>query len=144
MPYYMYVSLQDDDKIVVFTMDARTGTLTPQGEVPVSGGPSPLTMSPDRKVLYVGHRTVPGISSFRIDPDTGALTQSGTVAPEAAPPAWGGPAAGDRTPPLLLPSQQGPALLLQRAGLERHRVPRRPRPRHPGRLPDHLHPAPRL
>ena len=64
MPYYMYVSLQDDDKIVVFTMDAGTGKLTPKGEVPVSGGPSPLTMSPDRKVLYVGHRTVPGISSL--------------------------------------------------------------------------------
>ena len=28
MPYYMYVSLQDDDKIVLFTMDAGTGTLT--------------------------------------------------------------------------------------------------------------------
>ena len=49
MPYYMYVSLQDDDKIVVFTMDAGTGQLTPQGEVPVAGGPSPLTMSPDRQ-----------------------------------------------------------------------------------------------
>ena len=85
MPYYMYVSLQDDDKIRVFTMDAETGQLTPKGEVPVSGGPSPLTMSPDRKVLYVGHRTVPAISSFRIDPDTGGLTQSGTVSPEAAP-----------------------------------------------------------
>src|SRR5262249_34546853 len=85
MPYYMYVSLQDDDKIRVFTMDAETGQLTPKGEVLVSGGPSPLTMSPDRKVLYAGHRNVPGISSFRIDPDTGALTQSGTVSPEAAP-----------------------------------------------------------
>lgn len=62
MPYYMYVSLQDDDKIAIFTMDAGTGQLTPQGEVPVSGGPSPLTLSPDRQVLYVGHRTVPGIS----------------------------------------------------------------------------------
>ena len=85
MPYYMYVSLQDDDKIRVFTMDAATGQLTPKGEVPVSGGPSPLTISPDRKVLYVGHRNVPGISSFRIDPNTGGLTQSGTVAPEAPP-----------------------------------------------------------
>src|SRR5919108_3993555 len=85
MPYYMYVSLQDDDKIVLFTMDAETGQLTPQGEVSVAGGPSPLAMSPDRKVLYVGHRTVPEISSFRIDPDTGGLTQSGTVSPEAAP-----------------------------------------------------------
>src|SRR5262245_49230495 len=28
---------------------------------------------------------VPGISSLRIDPSTGALTPSGTVAPEAAP-----------------------------------------------------------
>jgi len=28
MPYYMYVSLQDDDKIVLFTMDAGTGKLT--------------------------------------------------------------------------------------------------------------------
>ena len=64
MPYYMYVSLQDDDKIAVYTMDAGTGTLTPQGEVPVAGGPSPLTMSPDRQVLYVGHHTVPGISSL--------------------------------------------------------------------------------
>ena len=85
MPYYMYVSLQDDDKILVFTMDAETGKLTPKGEIPVSGGPSPLTISPDRKVLYVGHRNVPEISSFRIDPDTGGLTQSGTVSPEAAP-----------------------------------------------------------
>src|SRR4029450_712294 len=51
----------------------------------VAGGRSPLTLRPDRKVLYVGHRNVPGISSFRIDPDTGALTQSGTVSPEAAP-----------------------------------------------------------
>jgi 6-phosphogluconolactonase len=79
MAYYMYVSLQDDDKILVFTMDAGTGKLTPKGEVPVAGGPSPLTISPDRKVLYAGHRNVPEISSFRIDPNTGGLTQNGTV-----------------------------------------------------------------
>ncbi len=85
MPYYMYVSLQDDDKVLVLTMDAGTGKLTPKGEVSVSGGPSPLAISPDRKTLYVGHRNVAGISSFRIDPDTGELTQNGTVSPEAAP-----------------------------------------------------------
>ena len=84
MPYYMYVSLQDDDKILVFTMDGETGKLTPKDELPVSGGPSSLTISPDRKVLYVGHRNVPGISSFRIDLDNGGLTKSGTVTPEAA------------------------------------------------------------
>ena len=85
MPTYMYVSLQDEDKILLLAMDAATGHLTPQGEVPVAGGPSPLTISPDRQVLYVGYRNVPGISSFRIDPDTGRLTPSGTVMSEAAP-----------------------------------------------------------
>ena len=85
MPTYMYVSLQDDDKILMLAMDAATGHLTPQGEVPVAGAPSTLTISPNRQVLYVGHRQVPAISSFRIAPDTGGLTPSGTVAPEAAP-----------------------------------------------------------
>ena len=79
MPYYMYVSLQDDDKILVFTMDAETGKLTPKGGVQVSGGPSSLTISPDRKVRYVGHRNVPGISSFRIDQDTGGVRQSSKI-----------------------------------------------------------------
>jgi len=49
MPYYMYVSLQDDDKIAVFTMDAGSGKLMPQGEVPVAGGPSPGEWPPLRQ-----------------------------------------------------------------------------------------------
>jgi 6-phosphogluconolactonase len=85
MPTYMYVSLQDEDKILMLEMDAATGHLTPQGEVPVAGGPSHLTLSPDRKVLYSGHRTGTAISSFRIGPGSGKLTPSGTVKLEAAP-----------------------------------------------------------
>jgi 6-phosphogluconolactonase len=85
MACYMYVSLQDDDKIAVFTMDAGTGKLTPTREIPVPGGPSPLAISPDRSVLYVGHRGSAAISSFRIDQDTGGLRQHGKVALEAAP-----------------------------------------------------------
>ena len=84
MACYMYVSLQDDDKISVFTMDPESGKLTPKSEVPVIGGPSPLAISPDRKVLYVGHRGSSQLSSFRIDQDTGGLTQSGTLSLEAA------------------------------------------------------------
>ena len=37
MPYSLYVCLQDEDKIVTFTMDAATGQLTPQAGVPVAG-----------------------------------------------------------------------------------------------------------
>ena len=38
MPNYMYVSLQDDDKISVFAMDSGTGTLTPKSETPAAVG----------------------------------------------------------------------------------------------------------
>jgi 6-phosphogluconolactonase len=85
MPDYMYVSLQDEDKILIFTTDAATGKVTAKAEAPVSGGPSPLAISPDRNVLYVGHRNDPAISSFRIDQDTGELNPSGTVSLEANP-----------------------------------------------------------
>ncbi len=85
MPHALYVCLQDDDKIAAFAMNADTGQLTPQADVPVAGGPSVLAISPDRQVLYVGHRTKPTISSFRIDQRTGGLSPQGTVAQEHAP-----------------------------------------------------------
>ena len=85
MPYSLYVCLQDENKIAAFTMDTDTGRLTPQAEVLAPGGPSGLTISPDRHVLYVGHRVLPAISSFRIDHATGGLTLQGTVSPEHAP-----------------------------------------------------------
>ena len=85
MPHYMYVSVQEDDKIAILTMDAQSGKLTPKAEVPVTGGPNPMAISPDRKVLYVGQVGSSELSSFRIDQDTGGLTQSGKVSLEAIP-----------------------------------------------------------
>src|SRR5262249_11448327 len=80
MPYALYVCLQDEDKIGTYTMEASTGQLTPTAAVPVAGGPSVLALSPDRQMLYVGHRGQPVISSFRIDHRAGGLTVQGTVA----------------------------------------------------------------
>ena len=85
MPNALYVGLQDEDKIVAFTIDADTSQLMRQTEVPASDGPSVLAVSPDRRTLYVGHRTRPAISSFRIDQGTGGLTLLGTVSQEHAP-----------------------------------------------------------
>jgi 6-phosphogluconolactonase len=85
MPYYMYVALQEDNKISIFTIDPQTGKLTPQGETSVSGGPFTLAISPDRKFLYAGCRDTPQISSFQINLATGGLTQHGTVSLEAWP-----------------------------------------------------------
>lgn len=85
MPDSLYVCLQGEDKIAAFTIDADTGRLAPRAEIPATGGPSVLAISPDRRVLYVGHRNVPAISSFRIQRSSGGLTLLGTVAPSHAP-----------------------------------------------------------
>ena len=85
MPHALYVCLQDDDKIASFAIDAESGRLTAHADVPAVGGPSVLAISPDRKTLYLGHRTRPAISSFRIDQATGRLTPLGTVSATHAP-----------------------------------------------------------
>ena len=71
MPYHMYVALQEDNKISVFTVDSDSGKLTPQLEVSAPGGPFTLAISPDRKFLYAGCRDVPQINSYQIDQATG-------------------------------------------------------------------------
>ena len=79
MPYYAYVSLQDDDKILVFTMEAGTGKLTLKESVPVSGGPAALAIDPGRNYLYVGRRGALDIASFSIDQANGGITQIGSA-----------------------------------------------------------------
>ena len=80
MPCYMYVALQEDDKISVFTIDPDTGGMTLQADVAVPGGPFTLAVSPDKRFLYAGCRDVPQLNSYAIDPSGGGLTQNGTVA----------------------------------------------------------------
>jgi 6-phosphogluconolactonase len=98
MPDLLYVGLQDDDKIAVFAIDSDSGRLTTRAEVAGAGGPSVFAISPDRRTLYVGHRTRPSITSFRIDPATGGLSLSGT-APQTDAPTFLAP---DRTGRYLL------------------------------------------
>jgi 6-phosphogluconolactonase (cycloisomerase 2 family) len=77
MAYFMYVSLQDDDKVVVLEMDPNTGRLERKAEAPIAGAPSALAISPDRQTLYIGHRNSNELSSHRINQTTGELTQVG-------------------------------------------------------------------
>ena len=85
MPHYMYVALQEDDKISVHTIDPQTGKLTPQAEVSVPGGPFTMAISPDRQFLYAGCRDTPQLASFQIDQVSGELTQNGTIPVEGWP-----------------------------------------------------------
>jgi 6-phosphogluconolactonase len=80
----LYVGLQDADKIAVFLID-DAGRLAKQSEVPVAGGPSVMAVGIERRVLYVGQRGGPAITTFRIDPKTGGLSAAGTAAQQHAP-----------------------------------------------------------
>lgn len=79
MAFHMYVSLQDDDRIVRFVMDPEAGSLERRGVVDVPGGPAPLAINPAGTSLYVGQRNDLRLSSFAIDQRTGDLTPTGGV-----------------------------------------------------------------
>ena len=85
MAYFMYVAIQGDNKISVFTLDPESGNISPEFEVPVDGGPFTLSISPDNKYLYVGCRDTPGISSYQINSNNGGLTALGSVAVDSWP-----------------------------------------------------------
>ena len=93
MPHYVYVAAQDDNKVGIYTMNPDTGALTHQSDAAMPGGPSLLAISPDRGTLYVSHREALNLSSHRIDPATGDLTQTGSVGVED----WPAYIATDRT-----------------------------------------------
>jgi 6-phosphogluconolactonase len=84
MPSALYVGLQDADKVAVFSID-EAGKLSKQSEVGALGGPSVMAVANDSRVLYVGQRGGPAITTFRIDPRTGDLTAAGTTLQAHAP-----------------------------------------------------------
>ena len=83
--FFMYVSFQDDDKVSIFSVDATTGQLQRLHDVAVEGGPAPLAISPDRRVLHVGRRGNQELSSYRIAPGTGRLEHIRTVPLQGEP-----------------------------------------------------------
>ncbi|CAI8043906.1 6-phosphogluconolactonase [Geodia barretti] len=83
----------DDNKIGIYTMDGDSGALSHKADAAMPGGPSLLAISPDKGTLYVSHRESLGLSSHRIDPASGGLTQTGSVAVED----WPAYIATDRT-----------------------------------------------
>lgn len=84
MPSMLYVGLQDADKVAAFAID-EAGKLAKRSEVPAAVGPSVMAVGNDRKVLYVGQRGAPAITTFRIDLKTGGLSVAGTAAQPHAP-----------------------------------------------------------
>ena len=51
MPHYMYVAVNEDNRISVFTVDPDGGGITHQHDVEVAGGPFTLAISPTASPL---------------------------------------------------------------------------------------------
>lgn len=80
MAYFMYVSIQNDDKISIFEMDPSSGELQAQGSVDCNRA-APLAVDPDRRFLFAGRRNPEafGMSSFAIDHSSGGLSPIGSI-----------------------------------------------------------------
>jgi 6-phosphogluconolactonase len=86
MPYWTYVSLQGDDKILCFALDPATGRIEAHGETAAPGAPGPLTIDPSGRCLYAARRGDKALSSYRIDPASGRLDLIGVVELLSDPP----------------------------------------------------------
>ena len=75
MTTFMYVSLQQEDRIAQYTVDSNSGELERQTDYTLTGMPAPLAVDPERRFLFAGRR-LPGtfgLSGFRIRPGDGHL-----------------------------------------------------------------------
>src|SRR2546422_4328400 len=113
MPNIMYVSVQGDDKVMRFAMDAASGDLTLREEIKVSGGPAGIAVDPAQRFMYIARRGEKLLSSYRIDPGSGGLSAIGAV-PLDTDPCW---VATDRKGRFLLAAYyEGRGITVHRIG----------------------------
>jgi 6-phosphogluconolactonase len=76
---WAYVSNRGHNSIAVFTVDQKTGALTPAGHVP-SGGKTPrnFRIDPSGTWLLAAHQDSDNVVLFKIDPATGMPAPTGT------------------------------------------------------------------
>ena len=82
-----YVSCADSKEIHVFSLDNQLGELRLRQRLQLVESPSPLKLSPNRRVLYAGTRSENTIKAFGIDQTRGELTPLGSV-PASGRPAY--------------------------------------------------------
>lgn len=79
MQTHLYLSIAGENRIAIYTFDAKNGSIEFQENVDVSGSPGPLTQSPCGNYLYAGLRSSREIASFRINEKTKQLTLLRTI-----------------------------------------------------------------
>ena len=81
----VYIPLTEERRFLVFAMDGESGKLTLKHDIDLPAQPWQLCISPDLRFLYQQVRDdgYSGVLSFRIDPETGGVTQIGEVEVES-------------------------------------------------------------
>ena len=82
---FVYIPLTEEKRFLVFAMDGDSGKLTLKHDTDLPAQPWQLCISPDQRHLYrqVRDDGYSGVLSFRINHDTGGVTQIGEVELEA-------------------------------------------------------------
>ncbi|WP_280568673.1 beta-propeller fold lactonase family protein [Chromohalobacter sp. 296-RDG] len=76
---YVYVSNADDAVITSYTLNRTTDTLEPLETTKAGDAVMPMAISPDQRHLYASIRSKPYRAlTYRIDEETGKLTQQGS------------------------------------------------------------------
>jgi 6-phosphogluconolactonase len=83
---FLYVSNRGEDTIAIFSIDQTSGMLTPVGEVPTKGKtPRNFAIDPSGTWMICTNQEGNSAVVFRINPQTGQLTQTGEPVPIEAP-----------------------------------------------------------
>lgn len=78
---FAFVSDLGLDRVVIYRLDAKTGTLSPHGfgEVPPGSGPRHMKFHPNGKWIYVLNELTLTVTAFAYDSDAGSMTTMETV-----------------------------------------------------------------
>jgi 6-phosphogluconolactonase len=71
---YLYVGLNQSNRIAAFSVDRTTGALTPVPGSPFSGVNAPVGLAQFQSFLFVGNQGDQTISAFSVNPADGSLT----------------------------------------------------------------------
>ena len=70
---FAYVTVSDEDRIALLSMDDDNGSLDPLASFHVPGRPAPLARHPNGRFLYVGRRDDNQVSSYSVEESGGDL-----------------------------------------------------------------------
>jgi 6-phosphogluconolactonase len=103
MDYYVYISNAGSEHLSKFAMDAETGKLTQETDIPLNSSPGAMATTVDGTLMFICLRGVKQYQSLRVDKSTGELTPIGGVSVDE-----GGPyLKTDKTDQFLLATYYG-------------------------------------